>query len=400
MTDNRLMPRRHGLRSIRLVLALSLLGPAAGCGWAEWPADGGGEAARPTTSAPGGGASGSTTRSGGVEISALPPAGSSSASRPAAGTAEGERHRVQSGETVYSLARRFGVTPRDIIDANTLQPPFELQEGQRIIIPKAREHVVRRGETLANIAFEYRTNADAIATANGLVAPYSVREGQRLTIPSGNPWQSGAPAKPAPQMAAAPPQPAPTPVRPSAGAPAAAEETEPRRAAERPAEQEPKPFASTDRPNEAEPSAERERRTAAVSAPPPPPSSGKGFLWPVKGRVVSGFGPKERGQRNDGINIAAARGTPVVAAETGVVEYAGAELPGFGNLVLIRHADGWVTAYAHNEKVLVKRGDTVKRGQVIASVGSSGKVEEPQLHFQVRKDKAAVDPRQHLPSGG
>ena len=130
--------------------------------------------------------------------------------------------------------------------------------------------------------------------------------------------------------------------------------------------------------------------------PKPSPRTGKGFQWPVKGHVISGFGNKSKGLRNDGINIAAPRGAPVVAAENGVVVYAGNELRGFGNLVLIKHTDGWVSAYAHNDRLVVKRGDKVQKGQRIALVGSSGGVTTPQLHFELRKGKRARDPRKYL----
>lgn len=116
-------------------------------------------------------------------------------------------------------------------------------------------------------------------------------------------------------------------------------------------------------------------------------------MWPVNGKIISNFGPTANGLHNDGINIAAPRGTPVHAAENGVVVYAGNQLRGFGNLLLIRHADGWVTAYAHNDTLLVKKGEQVKRGQVIARVGSTGNVSSPQLHFELRKGTEAVDPK-------
>ncbi len=138
---------------------------------------------------------------------------------------------------------------------------------------------------------------------------------------------------------------------------------------------------------------------APAAVPKPPPRSGRGFLWPLKGRVLSAFGAKARGLRNDGINIAAPRGTPVRAAENGVVAYAGNELRGFGNLLLIKHAGGWVSAYAHNQTLLVKRGDKVRKRQVIAKVGSSGNVSGPQLHFELRRGRRAVDPRKHLTDG-
>lgn len=128
----------------------------------------------------------------------------------------------------------------------------------------------------------------------------------------------------------------------------------------------------------------------------PPLAGGGRFLWPVRGRVISDFGPKNGGMHNDGINISAKPGDTVRAAENGVVAYSGNELRGFGNLLLIRHRDGWITAYAHADEILVKRGDQVKRGQVIARVGTSGRVAEPQLHFEIRKGTKAVDPLRYL----
>jgi murein DD-endopeptidase MepM/ murein hydrolase activator NlpD len=136
-------------------------------------------------------------------------------------------------------------------------------------------------------------------------------------------------------------------------------------------------------------------QTAALPPAPlpaPPAQSGRGFIWPLKGEVILEYGTTGHGQHNDGINIAAARGTPVLAAESGVVAYAGNELRGFGNLLLIKHEGGWMTAYAHNDTLLVKRGDVVKRGQKIAKVGDSGGVSQPQLHFEVRQGTRAVDP--------
>lgn len=135
-------------------------------------------------------------------------------------------------------------------------------------------------------------------------------------------------------------------------------------------------------------------RHAAV--PSPPPRQGSKFLWPVKGRIISSFGPKSGGQHNDGINIRVAHGADVRAADAGIVAYAGDELSGYGNLLLIRHAGGWVTAYAHNDQLLVKRGDKVSRGQVIARAGATGGVNRAQLHFEVRKGRAAVDPVLYL----
>jgi murein DD-endopeptidase MepM/ murein hydrolase activator NlpD len=120
------------------------------------------------------------------------------------------------------------------------------------------------------------------------------------------------------------------------------------------------------------------------------------FPWPVNGRVLATFGNAPGGGHNDGINIAAPRGTPVRAIEAGTVAYAGNEVKGYGNLLLIKHPDGWISAYAHLDEMLVKVGDSVSGGQVIAKVGNSGGVSEPQLHFELRRGKKPVDPREFL----
>jgi len=252
--------------------------------------------------------------------------------------------RVARGDTVYAISRRHQVSMRAIIEANGLTPPYDLKVGQRIVLPRDREHIVGRGETVYGISRAYGVDAYELATANGLVAPFALRVGQTLRIPA-----SGT------ESAASQPTP-------------------------------PTPVMATRRP------------VVPATVPRPPPASG-GFVWPVKGKVVSAFGAKTKGLHNDGINIAARRGTPVRAAENGVVAYAGNELRGFGNMLLIKHAGGWITAYAHNEELLVKRGDKVRRGQIVARVGSSGSVTKPQLHFELRKGKQAVDPRKYLKRG-
>ena len=128
----------------------------------------------------------------------------------------------------------------------------------------------------------------------------------------------------------------------------------------------------------------------------PAARAGARFSWPLRGKLLANFGAAGKGLHNDGINIAAPTGAQVRAVDNGVVAYAGNELKGFGNLLLIKHADGWTTAYAHNEKLLVKRGDVVQQGQVIAAVGRTGNVDTPQLHFEVRKGTQAVNPLEFL----
>jgi len=259
---------------------------------------------------------------------------------------------VGKGDSVYALSKRHGVSTRAIIEANNLKPPYRLRIGQRIILPRARVYTVRRGDTLSEIAQGQNVDMYALARANGLKPPYVIRIGQKLRLPG----VSGT------QVAVAP------------RAPVVKDDPPPKR----------KPItAKTAQPRK--------------SVAPPPPRTGKGFLWPVRGPVLSSFGTKAKGLHNDGINIKASRGAPVVASENGVVAYAGNELRGFGNLLLIKHSGGWVTAYAHNDALLVKRGDKVKKGQRIAKVGSSGSVKSPQLHFELRKGKRAVDPLKYMP---
>ncbi len=268
--------------------------------------------------------------------------------------------RVGRGDTVYGLSRRHRVSARAIIEANGLRPPYHLRIGQRIVLPRRRDYVVRRGDTLFGIAGRTGAGAYAIARLNGLKPPYTIRVGQRLALPGAGTLQTVAVSRKAGSAGASSPTP---PKKPAAG------------------KSKPPPTTAP-------------RPPSAV--PKPPPVTGKGFLWPVKGRVVSGFGAKAKGLRNDGINIAAKRGAPVRATENGIVAYAGNELRGFGNLLLIKHAGGWVSAYAHNDKLLVKRGQRIKKGQNIATVGSTGNVRKPQLHFELRKGRTARDPRKYL----
>ena len=263
------------------------------------------------------------------------------------------RVTVGKGDSVYALARRHRVSTRAIIDANRLRPPYLLRPGQRLDLPRARTHVVKGGETLYGISRVYGVDTYALARTNRLGPPYTIRVGQRLLVPG-----VAMPVQTAPRT---PSSARPPPARPP-----------------------PKVFRKSARP-------------AAV--PEPPRRTGKGFIWPVRGRLVSTFGPKTKGLHNDGINIAAPRGTPVRAVERGVVAYAGNELRGFGNLLLIKHDGGWITAYAHNETLAVKPGDRVDRGQVIARVGSTGSVSTPQLHFELRRGKRAINPERHLVAG-
>lgn len=269
---------------------------------------------------------------------------------------------VGAGETLYAISRRYDVPLRSIIEANALQPPYRLTRGSTLILPQQRFHVVQPGDTLYGISRLYGVELSTLATTNHLDAPYALRRGETLYLPPA--------VEPAESVATEALPPVPPPVANAAPA-------EP--AAPIPSER-PKPPAET---------------TAQLAVPP---RAGKGFVWPVQGRILSAYGTGPGGTHNDGINIAVRMGEPVRAADGGVVAYAGNALRGYGNLLLIKHPGGWMTAYAHNETLLVRRGDSVKRGQEIAKAGATGVVSEPQLHFEIRRGSHALDPAEYLPA--
>ncbi len=235
---------------------------------------------------------------------------------------------------------------------------------------EAGTHVVGPGESLSKIAHRYHVPLVEMAKANHIEPYAKIKMGDRLVVPG----HAGALAqRPAPR--AEPAQ-------------VLAEPKTPPAAPQKVASLEPTHTARVLTPATETPDADSGAKTADAATP--------GFRWPVRGRIIAGFGPKTNGQQNDGINLAVPEGTPVKAAEDGVVAYAGNELKGYGNLVLVRHANGFVTAYAHASELMVKRGDQIKRGQVIARSGQTGTVTSPQLHFEIRKGSAPVDPTQYL----
>jgi murein DD-endopeptidase MepM/ murein hydrolase activator NlpD len=304
---------------------------------------------------------------------------------------------VGTSDTLEVLARRYNVSTAAILQANGYKGPRALSPGQQLIIPRptaaaaaapavtppaskpvaaapaaASVHVVNRGDTLLSIARRNHISAAKLAKANNLDQSAKLSLGMKLTVP-GAKTAAVAPAAPAaaPQPAAAPAAPA---TKMAAGAlPQSARMAQATANVEEPAATE----ASALKPSEA---------TGALPT----------FRWPVRGKVITSYGAKTNGKANDGINLAVPEGTPVKAAEDGVVAYCGNELKGYGNLVLVRHSNGYVTAYAHASELLVKRGDTIKRGQVIAKSGQSGEVGSPQLHFEIRKGSSPVDPLQFL----
>ena len=265
--------------------------------------------------------------------------------------------RVKKGDTLYSISRNYGVPIKELINANRLSAPYTLYVGQTLKLPSKQYHTVKRGDSLYSISRQYNVDITTLSKINKLHTPYSLSVGQRLLLPASVSSAASTYASATSHNAAA-----------SKNTAAATPAT----------------------------TAAKSTYNAPQKSTPIQNRTGK-FVWPVRGTIISGFGNLGRGRKNDGINIKAALGTSVVAADAGVVAYAGNELKGFGNLILIKHPDGWITAYAHNDKLLVSKGQKIKRGEKIATVGSSGGVTSPQLHFEVRAGKKAVNPRTYLP---
>ena len=293
---------------------------------------------------------------------------------------------VQRGDTIYTVSQRYNIGMWALINANGLEPPFQLRPGQRLALPSLQEHIVQKGESVSLIAKRNGLETEKIIALNNLRPPYTLRIGQKLLL--------GGEARPAvvtastssPQAQVATPAPREDVAVVNLPAP------QPR------PKPEPSIVASSEN-LEATPVASAEEPVLApkpTALPLPAPRSQGKFLWPVKGEVLVGFGNQAKGINNDGLNIAIPVGTPVKAAENGVVAYIGNELRGYGNLILIKHSGGWVTAYAHNAEILAKKGDKITRGQVIAKSGESGNTNRPQLHFEVRKNAQPLDPLEYL----
>ena len=321
-----------------------------------------------------------------------------------AAIAAGATVTVGPGMTLYGIAKANHMSVQQLAEANRMKAPYTVSQGQELRIPGA--HVASMPEATkpksVSLAEEEQTSAPVIKTARpgGLytvasgdtlfsigrkysVSPYTIADlnklphnkalalGQSLRIPAGT--NASVAQSDAPQKEDANASDASSPQVATADIPA-------------------KKTGTLTLPKE--PTTD----PVATLATPIDAGSNLALRWPLKGKVISGFGAKPNGLKNEGINIAVPEGTNIQAAEGGVVAYAGNELKGYGNLVLVRHAGGYVTAYAHASQLMVKRGDTVKRGDVIAKAGQTGAVQSPQLHFEVRKGATALDPNKFLTS--
>jgi murein DD-endopeptidase MepM/ murein hydrolase activator NlpD len=294
--------------------------------------------------------------------------------------------QVQPFETLYDVAERTHVPIRALIALNDLKPPYALTAGAVLLAPAPVSYAVAEGDTLFGIARRFDVDPRALSSLNGLSLEDRLKPGRLLALPPGvEDHGVSVSAKGA---------------RPRAVAQARAGEV-------RPPEPAHEPRGTPEAPS----------RSAALDAQPPRPAApsppegeiialGRGkFVWPVRGEILSTFGPKGPGQRNDGVNIAADPGASVRAAAAGVVVYAGNSIPAFGNLVLVKHPGGWATLYGNLGKITVANNAEVAQGQVLGSAGLSGAVDRPQVHFEIRyapdpREKAKpLDPVSVLPEG-
>jgi len=280
---------------------------------------------------------------------------------------------VAKGDHLDAIARDLQTTRAILVDTNHLKKPDSLVPGQHLKVPIEKAYVVQSGDTLAAVAKRFDVSVEDLADLNAMPEHQRLRSGDELALPGvihdNGPVLVASVARLSPRYMPpgryTPPSGA---YRPSPWA-VAAGQGQGGGSSLRP----PQPYPTTTTP--AAPSLSDAQVTAA----------GRGrFVWPVRGEILSPFGIKDVGRRNDGVDVKAAQGTPVHAAAAGDVVYAGDQVPGFGNLVLVKHADGWVTAYAHLDKVDVKMRETVTQDQEIGQVGESGGVSEPQLHFEIR----------------
>lgn len=299
-------------------------------------------------------------------LPAPPPAWEARPVTPDALTVAATSYVVQPGDTLRGISNRTGAGSEAIARANGLTPPFTIQAGQRLTIPGGRYHLVRAGETGIAIARAYGVDWSRVVTANGLAEPYILRVGQRVLIPGED----------------------------------RAMTLEERAAAFRidlddiVTGSQP---AINERARPAKPTASSARVLPSTTPITPPAALKGGFSWPARGPILTRFGPVASGERSNGLKIAVPLDTPILAAADGTVAYVGSAIPSLGGLVMIQHGGGWTTIYGHAGQLLVQRGQSVKRGQMIALSGDSG-TNRPQLHFEMRQGRTPVDPIPRLPA--
>ena len=241
--------------------------------------------------------------------------------------------KIVTGDTLDSISKKYKVTKKELIRFNKIKYPYILKPGKFIKIPVSKRYKIKKGDTLYKIAKCSSTNILEIKNKNNNLNEKKLIVGSVINLP----------------------------------------------------------YYSIDNCKLKSKKIAKKNRSIKKSI-----KSKEIFIWPVKGSIITYFGKQKGGRKNDGINIISVKGNPVRAAMTGKVIYRGNELLAWGNLIIIKHKNNWTTAYAHLDKLLVKKGEIIKTGDIIASVGATGNVDKSQLHFQVRKNSKPLDPMKFL----
>ena len=243
---------------------------------------------------------------------------------------------VKKGENLYLISKKFSISIDEIIKKNNIKSPFKIFPNQKLILPKKTIYTVIKGDTLYSISRKFNVDKYNLSKLNKLKTNNLIYVGQKLFIPNYTRINK------------------------------------------------PKVDLDSEKISKKKNTKIYQKKNKTI------------FMWPVKGKVILKYGMIKPGLHNDGINIAARKGADVVASRQGKIIYAGNEIPGYGNLILIKHDKKWVTAYAHLAEIIITKGAQVKKGEKIGSVGSSGRVNTSQLHFEIRKGKRALNPREYL----
>ncbi len=239
-------------------------------------------------------------------------------------------YTVQPGDNLYFISQKKKVSINQIIKLNNIKFPYKIFPKQKLLIPNLKFHIVKKGETVYSISRAYNVDRFQLSKINKLKEKNLIFEGQKLIIPN--------------------------------------------------------PKIVEKNLNIKNIKVSKNKKEIEIK------KNFSKFSWPVKGKVILNFGMMKPGLHNDGINIDASKGTSVSASKSGKVIYTGNEIPGYGNLVLIKHSNNWITAYAHLDKIFLKKGYKVSKGEKIGLVGNTGNVSKPQLHFEIRKGKKAINP--------
>ena len=245
-------------------------------------------------------------------------------------------YKVKKGDNLFSISRRFNISIQELIKVNKIHEPYKIFPNQSIFIPLNQMHKIVKGETLYSISRYYETTVFTLAKYNNIKNINNIKVGKELIIPKKSEkikkikkkWDSNF---------------------------------------------------KKEKIDNSKIVILRDKKTSK-------------FIWPVKGKLLSKYGKSKEGFYNDGINIDSKKGTKVMSSQAGKVIYSGNEIPGYGNLILIKHSKNWITAYAHLNEVFTEKGKKVSKGEIIGSVGNTGNVRSPQLHFEIRKGKESVNP--------